>query len=141
VQKMISNYVIVIENTRYNQSELGETHTPSVFLPTYGWQQSEVKKWRRASSYKIVRATEYGVQFNFLCHLLFFYLQYSVKQSAKDIVLRSYSTLSPPHIAHLLVQSILKQSRARSFASVNPNRKRKNVPAMMNRSPFLRFTT
>jgi len=36
VQKMISNYVIVIENTVGKQSELGKTHTPSVFLLTVG---------------------------------------------------------------------------------------------------------
>jgi len=51
--------------------------------------------------------------------------------SVEDIAFRSYpicSSSSPfRHIAHLLVQSILKQSWARSFASVNSSRKRKNV--------------
>lgn len=68
-----------------------------------------------------------------------------IKRETISIRERYRSPITPdslsPHIAHLLAQSILKQSRARSFASVNPNRKRKNVPAMMNRSPFLRFTT
>ena len=28
---MIPNYAVVTENKRYNRSELGETHTPSLF--------------------------------------------------------------------------------------------------------------
>lgn len=44
---MISN-VIVIENIRYNQSELDETHTSSIFLPTVSWQQSGVKKMKKS---------------------------------------------------------------------------------------------
>jgi len=38
---MTPNYVIVIENSDKNRSELDETHTP--LLPTVDWQQSEVK--------------------------------------------------------------------------------------------------
>lgn len=63
------------------------------------------------------------------------------KTSLSDHTLRSSPSPSR-HIAHLLVQSILKQSRPRSFASVNPSRKQKNVPTtMINRSSFTRFTT
>jgi len=40
---MRPNYIIVIENSDQNRSELGETHIPSVFLPTVGWQKSGVK--------------------------------------------------------------------------------------------------
>lgn len=41
---MTPNYVIVIENTRYNQSKLGETRNPSVFLSTVGREE----KYRKA---------------------------------------------------------------------------------------------
>jgi len=40
---MTPNYVIIIEKSCEYRSELGETHTPAVFLPTVGWQQSGVK--------------------------------------------------------------------------------------------------